>query len=227
MGLAASTIDLGPVLETSYSDRQSAQTQAQVRDTFGGEMSVAEVLANLDVAISRQQQQTQTSDIKAPKTNLRGCDNETIIGSLRYTGHRAQTSWTRNPLLTHLIHAHEMSLSHSNRTSISLPNGNSPHSTRHLIQNSSTLASARAHIYNSLATKFSIVLMIEPEDLRPDRTLASYGTDSLMAVEIRSWIRREMEASVIVIDMLADNTLESLTEIVMEKSALVEKLKGA
>ena len=189
-------------------------------------MSEGEVLANLDVAISRQQQ-TSTSDNKASKTNLSGCDNDTIISGLRYTGHPAQTSWSGNPLMTHLIHAHQMSLSHSNRTSMSMPNANSPNSTRHLIQNSSTLAAARSHIYDSLATKFSIVLMIEPEDIRPDRTLASYGTDSLMAVEIRSWIRREMEASVILIDMLADNTLDTLTEIVVEKSALVEKFKGA
>lgn len=223
MGLAASTIDLGPVLEIGYFDRQSAQVQAQIRDTLGGEVSEGEVLANLDVAISRQQQ-TQTSDIKASKTNLSGCDNDTIIGGLQFTGHPAQTFWSCNSLLTHLIHAHQMSLGHPNRTS-SMPNTNNPSSTRHLIQNSSTLSSARSHIYNSLATKFSIVLMIEPEDLHPDRTLGSYGTDSLMAVEIRSWIRREMEASVILIDMLADNTLETLTEMVVGKSALVEKFK--
>ncbi|KAL8795885.1 MAG: hypothetical protein Q9195_001765 [Heterodermia aff. obscurata] len=223
MGLAASTIDLGPVLEIGYLDRQSAQIQAQAKDTFGGEVSEGEVLAILDVAISRQQQ-AHTSSM-ASKSNLNGCDDDTIIGGLQYTGHPAQTFWSCNSLLTHLIHAHQMSLSHPNRTSTSMPNSSNPNSTRHLIQTSSTLSSARSHIYNSLATKFSIVLMIEPEDLHPDRTLGTYGTDSLMAVEIRSWIRREMEANVILMDMLADNTLETLTDRVVEKSALVEKFR--
>ena len=223
MGLAASTIDLGPVLEMGYLDRQSRQIQVQARDASGGEVSEEEVLAILDVAISRQQQ-AQTSDT-ASKENPSGCDNDTIIGGLQYTGHPAQTFWSCNSLLNHLIHAHQMSPSHPNRTSTSMPSTSNPNSTRDLIQKSSTLSSARSHIYNSLATKFSTVLMIEPEDLHPDRTLGTYGTDSLMAVEIRSWIRREMEANVILMDMLADNTLETLTDRVVEKSALVEKFK--
>ena len=67
--------------------------------------------------------------------------------------------------------------------------------------------------------------MIESEDLNPATPLGAYGTDSLVAVELRNWIRREMEASVILMDMLADNTLNSLTDKVLDKSALVERFK--
>ncbi|KAI9716040.1 MAG: Type I Iterative PKS [Chrysothrix sp. TS-e1954] len=223
MGLAASTIDLGPVLGQGYYGRQSAQIQATAKETFGGEVSERELLAMLQSAISRQQQ-TQANGIKVSEASVSRCDSDTIISGLQYTGHPAQTYWSRNPLLSHLVHAHQMSLSHASRTS-STPNTKASDSARHLIQTSTSLASARSHIYNALATRFSTVLMIDPEDLHPDRPLATYGTDSLMAVELRSWIRREMEATVILMDMLADNTLETLTERVVEKSALLEKLK--
>lgn len=67
--------------------------------------------------------------------------------------------------------------------------------------------------------------MVEEEDLHPDKALAAYGIDSLVAVEVRNWIIREMDATVILIDLLADNTLAGLTETVFRKSNLCEHLR--
>ena len=223
LGLAASTIILGPVLETGYLERQSAQLQATAKDTFGGEVSEGEVLAMLDLAICRQQQR-QKDPFKEPEASLDYYDDDTIISGLRYTGHSAQAHWSRNPLLSHLIHEHQVSSNQSDLTSNARSTAKAS-STRHLIETSSSLSEARSCILNALSARFATVLMIEAEDLRPDRPLGGYGTDSLMAVELRSWIRREMEANVILMDMLADNTLETLTERVIEKSTLLERLR--
>lgn len=96
-------------------------------------------------------------------------------------------------------------------------------SARQTLIEAESLAAAKQVIYDCLAVKFSTVLMIDEEDLNPNKALGMYGTDSLIAVELRNWIRREMEATVILMDLLADNTLATLTETVVHKSKLCER----
>jgi hypothetical protein len=65
-------------------------------------------------------------------------------------------------------------------------------------------AAAKKLIYDSHATKFSTVLMIAEEDLGAEKPMGAYGVDSLVGVELRNWISREMGASVMLVDLLAD-----------------------
>lgn len=81
-------------------------------------------------------------------------------------------------------------------------------------------------VYNSLAAKVSSVLMLHEDDITAQKVLGSYGIDSLVTVELRNSIGREMEATVILMDLLADNTLAVLTETVWKKSKLCERFRA-
>ena len=206
LGLAATTIDLGPVIEVGGLTRQSAAMQNQAMDVMGGNVSERELLAVIDAAISGA---------------VIGRDSHycTIVG-LQNTGSSTQEFWAQTPMFRHM------------RVKKGL--GGQKEDTGRVVERESirrqlvgvgSLGEAKAVVYDALALKISAVLMIEDEDLRPDRALGSYGSDSLVAVEIRNWIRREMDATVILMDMLADNTMSTLTETVIGKSKLLERFR--
>ncbi len=207
LGLAATTIDLGPVIEVGGLTRQSAAMRNQATDVMGGEVSEREVLAVMDAAISGA---------------VVGRDSHycTIVG-LQSTGSSAQGFWAQTPMFSHMRVRKGVGGQKEEDGGRVLER----ESIRRQLVGAGSLAEARTVIYDGLALKMSAVLMIEDEDLSPDRPLGSYGSDSLVAVEIRNWIRREMEATVILMDMLADNTLSTLTESVLSKSKLCERLR--
>jgi hypothetical protein len=50
-------------------------------------------------------------------------------------------------------------------------------------------------LQSALMDKVSVMTMINRDDIRTDRNLAEYGLDSLVSVELRNWIRRELTIS--------------------------------
>lgn len=55
------------------------------------------------------------------------------------------------------------------------------------------------------------------EPLEPSRPLASYGIDSLVAVELRNWVRSELGIEISVVEVVGAKTLISLCEVIMKK----------
>lgn len=206
LGLAATTIDLGPVMGVGGLTRRSAAMQNQAKDVMGGDVSEREVLAVIDAAISGA---------------VVGRDSHycTIVG-LQCTGSSAQGFWAQTSMFSHMrVRKGTRGQKEDGGRVVERV------SIRRQLQGVESLAEARTMIYDALALKISVILMIENEDLSPDRALGSYGSDSLVAVEIRNWIRREMEATVILMDILADNTLSTLTERIVSKSKLLERFR--
>ena len=77
-----------------------------------------------------------------------------------------------------------------------------------------------------LVEKFSAVLIIPVEELSREKTVVSLGLDSLVAVEVRSWIKREMDATMSTMELLNSNNIVALAETVVEKSGLCERFRG-
>ncbi len=71
-----------------------------------------------------------------------------------------------------------------------------------------------------LATKIADVLMKPVEEVRGNGavSMVSYGLDSLVAVEIRNWITRELEVRVSMFDIVSGNSLEMLAGVVVGKA---------
>ena len=204
LGLVASTINLGGVTEVGYLAVRASELQDQMRKVMGAEISEKELLAILDAAISG---------------HVGKDSNYSTITGLQCTGSEAQSFWSHDPLFSHLR------VKKSTRRE-DAGSGMAAFSARKGLAEAGSLAAAKKVIYDCLAAKFSTVLMIDEEDLSPDKALGAYGTDSLVAVELRNWIGREMEATVILMDLLADNTLATLTENVFHKSKLCEQWRA-
>lgn len=56
-----------------------------------------------------------------------------------------------------------------------------------------------------------------PELLEPAKGLASYGLDSLAAVEVRNWIRSALSVELRTLEVSSANTLYSMCEKIVER----------
>lgn len=206
LGLAATTIDLGAVIEVGALTKQSEATRNRGVEVTGGRVRWRDLLAVLDAAISGA---------------VVGRDSHycTIMG-LQCTGSSAQSFWAQTPMFSHMRARKGSGEQKEDGGKVG-----ERESTRRQLVEVESMGEAKAVIYDALALKISGILMIEDEDLSPNRPLGSYGSDSLVAVEIRNWIRREMDATVILVEILADNTLSTLTESVVGKSKLLERFR--
>lgn len=201
LGLPASTIDFGVVAGVGFL-AERPELHLQSRKVLGQELSEKELLAVLDAAVSGQ---------------FSGNSSHYSIVGLEYTGDQAQNFWSRRPMFSH------MRVKAGSQRDESVKNSQSVSQS---LQGASSAAAAKKLIYDSLAAKFSAVLMIPEEELSANKPLGAYGVDSLVAVELRNWISREMEAKVILVELLADNTLAILTETVFAKSRLCKDLRS-
>lgn len=102
-------------------------------------------------------------------------------------------------------------------------NGSKPASLTRQLGEAKSLDDARSLILNALAVKISDVLMKSVDDVNPALPMASYGLDSLVAVEVRNWIARELDVKVSMFDLVSGNSLEQLALVVVLKSKVVRK----
>ena len=78
-------------------------------------------------------------------------------------------------------------------------------------------------IYSALTSKLSAVLMLPVEEMDPAVPVVSYGLDSLVAIEIRNWINRELNANFQVLELLTSVSLAALVETVIKKRSTTVK----
>lgn len=72
-------------------------------------------------------------------------------------------------------------------------------------------------VTDALRAKVARALGVAVEDVDGGKTLADYGTDSLMAVELRSWMRKDLGADVTVFDMTSRKLINAVGELVVAK----------
>lgn len=90
-----------------------------------------------------------------------------------------------------------------------------------------SLAEARGTVVSALCSKLAKSLMMPVEDIDTSRPVNAYGVDSLVAVDVRNWIFREMRASVSIFEIMSAMPIVGLGEVVARKSGLVpEGVRG-
>ncbi|KAI1738681.1 hypothetical protein F4680DRAFT_459720 [Xylaria scruposa] len=75
-------------------------------------------------------------------------------------------------------------------------------------------------VIRALAAKLARAMSISPNDVEPNKSLSSYGVDSLMAVELRNYIGREFQATVAVFDIMGGVPISSIGDLVVERSTI-------
>ena len=63
--------------------------------------------------------------------------------------------------------------------------------------------------------------MLVVEDISSAKAMSEYGMDSLVAVEMRNWLFREMDSTVPILELLANNSLLQLSAKIVKRSKLV------
>ncbi|KAE8150832.1 putative polyketide synthase [Aspergillus avenaceus] len=105
-----------------------------------------------------------------------------------------------------------------------LPEGSSADSAADLesaLRRAVTIAEATDAVCTALVRKLAKALMMELEDLDPNRPANTYGVDSLVAVEVRAWVFKEVKSDVSVFDILSNMPLASLAGTIAAKSTLL------
>ena len=95
-------------------------------------------------------------------------------------------------------------------------------SLRESLKQADTREGAESLVYTGLVDKVSAILMIPKEEIDGRQPIATYGLDSLVAVEIRNWVTRETAASLQVLELLSSGSLIALSQLIVKKSTLVD-----
>ncbi|KAJ5683051.1 hypothetical protein N7462_006216 [Penicillium macrosclerotiorum] len=120
----------------------------------------------------------------------------------------AQAPWLKKPMFQHLV-AHDLGSARYGTDSVAAS-----------LQQVGSLACATAVVTEAIALKLSKALSIAVADFDPSKPLHQYGVDSLVAVELRSWFARELQAEMAVFDILGGATLTSVAQLATSKSKL-------
>lgn len=119
---------------------------------------------------------------------------------------------SRQVLLSHIRDGDNSSLLNDT------PSGGEVLDHRKLFSHAASLIEAGAIVSDALARKLSRTLSAMQGEVDMHRPLHNYGVDSLLAVELRSWIAREFSANVPVFEILGGSTLATLGLLVASKS---------
>jgi NADPH:quinone reductase-like Zn-dependent oxidoreductase/NADP-dependent 3-hydroxy acid dehydrogenase YdfG len=83
------------------------------------------------------------------------------------------------------------------------------------------ITAAASIISEALVAKIADILRIPASEIDPHRPLYLYGVDSLVALEVRNWITREIKANMALLDILAAVPIEVFAAQIAQKSKLV------
>lgn len=93
---------------------------------------------------------------------------------------------------------------------------------RNLIALGADVEAKKSILQEALVKKISSMLMISPDDVQPENSVADLGLDSLVAVELRNWIVRELDANLPVMDIVACTTVQEFFDLVARRSSLIK-----
>ncbi|KAB8360847.1 hypothetical protein FH972_024581 [Carpinus fangiana] len=203
-GLPATSLNLTAVTGVGYL-ADNKEREAEVLRNLGGETLVEkEVLALLAAAITGE--------------TAKSCGDHCITG-LHLTPTTTGQFWATDTKFKHLLDA-AAGQGEAGGASGAIP-------LPQALKQATSPESALQTVYEALVVKLAAVLMLSADEMEPGHSVASYGLDSLVAIEIRNWIAREAEANVQVLELLTSSSLMALAKTILTKSKLASKAAQA
>ena len=84
-----------------------------------------------------------------------------------------------------------------------------------------SLKDATEKICDELVSKLSSLLMMPVEEVRTSKSMSEHGMDSLVAVEMRNWLLRELDSAIPILELMANVSLSQLSVKIAKNSKLV------
>ena len=203
------SLDLGVIRGVGYV-AENRHLISQLDQISFDEMAEDEMLALIKVAIEEQTKPVHTHQITAGLGLSRKNGSINNPDQLPY--------WADDPKFSHL---RAQALFHSSSSSGQLRTTQAGPPIRQLLREASTLETATELIADQIAKKVTAVLGMAEADIKVEESLSNYGVDSLAAVELRNWVRQEMESTVRLFELLADVPMRDLACKIARKSKLV------
>ncbi|KAJ5724992.1 polyketide synthase [Penicillium malachiteum] len=216
-GLAASTIDLGLIMDVGYV-AENAETQENLKRWGFVGIPEQELLNILRGSISTAK---PSSDNDTPFQLTTGLGTGGVIqanlgGEFPYYFHDARFSHLRNVDINSAV--------------LAGASGNSNKEVRSLyvqLEHAKTLEAAREIIGAAFLEKVSKLLLVSVDDINPSKALHEYGVDSLVAVEIRNWVFHAARSNVSVFDILSNDPITVLCDKIGRLCPLLKPLVDA
>ena len=144
------------------------------------------------------------------------------LAELHATG-VSEASYMRLPLFRHLrqIGSDTSYVSSLKPEALSSHNANAAPALQQRLNAATSWAEAEALTLEELVFKVSRSLDVDREQIDTGKPLHNYGVDSLSAVELRNWLRRDVGAEVTVFEILGNMSVAELARLVATKSCFV------
>ncbi|KAI0396952.1 polyketide synthase [Xylariaceae sp. FL0594] len=220
-GLPAVALNL-PAIEDVGFVAEKPELLGIMRAAGNGSMPVDEVLAVLDYHCG-----LTTPDSIAP-AEAQVILRPGLPGELAAQGIE-QPKWMGDPLFSH-CHQLETTGSPSSSSSSPTKRKESGNTTAAAIAASRSMKEAEAAVLDALLQKLSRVLSVEASNLDPAKPLYAYGVDSLVAVDVRAWLLKDLGSEVSVFDMTSQPSIGHLARTATAKNKFLpsfeEKTNG-
>ena len=89
------------------------------------------------------------------------------------------------------------------------------------LRDSKTQEQALQLVTKGILAKLSQLLAMDAQDLSPNQSMARYGSDSLVAVELRNWLAVQLQAQVQTLELLGAASIHELSTTVISRSKIV------
>ncbi|GKT43550.1 highly reducing polyketide synthase azaB [Colletotrichum spaethianum] len=209
-GINAVSIDL-PIVEGVGYVAEKPELWDYLRSTGWSHISEDEFYAVLDYHCRPADKPVEVSRAQViPRLWL---PQETAV-----EGYQSQ-SWAEDPLFSHLQQTDNDKTVGSSETNKTLNH-------KALLQGASSWEQVESIVLDALLLKIARMLSIEVSNLEISKPLHAYGIDSLTAVELRSWLMKELGAEVSVFDITNNSSISHLAVVAAKKSNLAPGLGG-
>ncbi|KAL8792787.1 MAG: hypothetical protein Q9195_004600 [Heterodermia aff. obscurata] len=200
-GLPAVTLDLGRIVEIGFVAENEAAMRG-LRDLWSRSIGREEVMAMIKSAVL---------------TPLRQPGPGSSISGLKGWSPAADPVYL-TPIFAHFRRAAMERVAKLDREG----GGNgAAGNIREALRKATSVEEAAQKACEGIIAKMSSLLMIPLEDISSEKSMSEYGMDSLVAVEMRNWLLRELDSTLPILELLANISLLQLSMKIVRKSKVV------
>ena len=201
-GLPAVTLDLGRIADIGFIAENEAARRG-VRDLWSRDISGEEVMAMIKSAILTPLRQP------GPGSSITGLKSWSPAADPVYL----------TPIFAHFRRA---AMERVPKTNQAGGGGGATGRMREILRQAASVEEAAQKTCEGIMAKMSALLMIPLEDISSAKSMSEYGIDSLVAVEMRNWLLRELDSTLPILELLANVSLLQLSMKIVKKSKLVD-----
>lgn len=206
-GLKGTALDLGMILSVGYVAENDSDLIKHLRDVGVEPMREEEFHAILDELCD---------PTLAPQPAIKA---QIALGlqmpETRVATGAEEPGWMRDPLFKHL---HQIRTLEGGAES----DGGKRINLGLVLGAAESFDAAVDIIYDAMLQKLEKALNISAEEVDPTKPLHALGVDSLVAVELRTWMLKQLDADVAVFDLMEASTVRALAELIASRSSLVK-----